>query len=53
MTVPFGSYQDVVMTEDTTPLEPDMVEHKYYARGIGVVYEEDSRAATTGSGWSR
>lgn len=38
--VPFGSYRDMVKTEDTTPLEPGMVEHKYYARGIGMVYEE-------------
>jgi hypothetical protein len=38
--VPFGSYTGLVMTADTTPLEPDMVEHKYYARGIGLVYEE-------------
>ncbi|MGZ8737392.1 MAG: hypothetical protein ACXWW7_09540 [Nocardioides sp.] len=39
-TVPFGSYTGLVMTADTTPLEPDMVEHKYYARGVGLVYEE-------------
>jgi hypothetical protein len=39
--VPFGRYDDVVQTEDTTPLEPGLVEHKYYARGVGVVLEED------------
>ena len=39
--VPFGRYDDVVQTEDTTPLEPGLVEHKYYARGVGVVFEED------------
>jgi hypothetical protein len=35
--VPFGSYADVLMTRDTTPLEPDVVEHKFYARGVGPV----------------
>jgi hypothetical protein len=41
VTVPYGSFQDVVKTKDTTPLEPGLIEHKYYARGIGVVFEED------------
>ena len=35
--VPYGSYTDALQTKDTTPLEPDLVEHKYYARGIGPV----------------
>jgi hypothetical protein len=34
-TVPFGSFSDVLQTKDTTPLEPGLVEHKFYARGIG------------------
>lgn len=38
--VAFGTFQDVLETEETTPLEPDQVERKYYAAGIGVVYEE-------------
>jgi len=38
--VPFGSYDGVLQTEDTTPLEPELVERKYYARGVGVVLEE-------------
>ena len=38
--VPFGSYDRVVKTEDFTPLEPDVVEEKQYAPGIGVVREE-------------
>jgi len=37
-TVPAGSYADVVETEDFSPLEPDIVERKYYAPGIGFVY---------------
>jgi hypothetical protein len=33
-------YDDLVVTEDTTPLEPGLVERKYYAPGTGLVYEE-------------
>jgi hypothetical protein len=40
VTVPFGTFNDMVKTADFTPLEPDVVEHKYYARGIGFVFEE-------------
>jgi hypothetical protein len=35
--VPFGSFEGVLMTRDTTPLEPAVVEHKFYARGLGPV----------------
>ncbi len=37
--VPAGSYHDVLKTKEFTPLEPKLVEHKYYARGVGVVRE--------------
>ena len=29
--VPAGEYDGLVQTADTTPLEPDVLEHKYYA----------------------
>lgn len=35
-----GAYDGVLMTEETTPLEPGLVEHKYYVRGLGLVLEE-------------
>jgi len=35
--VPTGSYRDVVVTEDFTPLETNKVEHKYFAPGVGFV----------------
>jgi hypothetical protein len=35
--VPFGSFDAVLMTKDTTPLEPDVLEHKFYAKGVGPV----------------
>jgi len=41
VSVPYGDYDDVLLTEDTTPLEPDLVQRTYYARGVGVVREAD------------
>ena len=38
-TVPAGSFDDVVTTEDWTPLEPEVVEHKQYAAGVGKIAE--------------
>jgi hypothetical protein len=35
--VPFGKFDHALQTKETTPLEPDVVEHKYYARGVGLV----------------
>ena len=35
--IPYGSFEGVLKTKETTPLEPDLVEHKYYAKGVGVV----------------
>jgi hypothetical protein len=40
VTVPFGSFHDVLVTEEWTPLEPRFLENKYYAPGVGVVFEE-------------
>ncbi len=39
ITVPFGSFENVVQTEDWTPLEPGLREQKYYAPGVGVIKE--------------
>jgi hypothetical protein len=38
--VPFGSFDHAVETKDFTALEPDVVEHKFYVKGIGVVLEQ-------------
>ncbi len=38
---PSGDFSDTLITRETTPLEPDEVELKYYAAGIGLVQEED------------
>ncbi|MBX6342826.1 MAG: hypothetical protein IRY97_10240, partial [Thermomicrobiaceae bacterium] len=37
--VPYGSFDHVLVTKEWTPLEPGVVEHKYYARGVGDVRE--------------
>jgi len=37
VTVPYGTFNNCIMTEEWTPLEPNVVEHKYYASGIGNV----------------
>ena len=38
--IELGSYEDVLVTEDWNPLEPDVVEEKSYAPGIGLIREE-------------
>ncbi len=35
-----GQYREVVVTRDWTPLDPDTVEEKHYARGVGKIREE-------------
>jgi hypothetical protein len=35
--VPFGTFEKCLKTLDTTSLEPDVREHKYYARNVGPV----------------
>ena len=36
-TVPYGSFDDLLVTQESTPLDPKDVENKYYAEGIGFV----------------
>ena len=35
--VPFGYFSRTLMTQDTNPLEPAVMEFKFYARGVGPV----------------
>jgi hypothetical protein len=37
--VPYGTFDDVLQTRNFSPLEPNLVEEKFYARGVGVVLE--------------
>jgi len=41
VTTPLGDFLNVLQTADSTPLEPDVLEHKFYAKGTGLVREED------------
>ena len=46
ITVPFGTFRQALQTKETTPLEPDIVSNKWYARGIGEVAERDLKGGT-------
>jgi hypothetical protein len=35
--VPFRCFNDAMLIEETTPLDPGVIEHKYYARGVGLI----------------
>jgi hypothetical protein len=48
--VPYGSFDSVVKTKDWTPLEPGVVEEKYYAPGMGLVL---TKQVEGGSEWER
>jgi hypothetical protein len=37
--VPAGHYKRAILTREWTPLEPDVLEYKLYARGVGIVME--------------
>jgi hypothetical protein len=40
VTVPYTSSRRALLTEEWTPLEPGVLDHKLYVRGIGTVKEE-------------
>jgi hypothetical protein len=39
--VPFGSFHHVLVTAETTPLEPGFLERKFYVKGVGLVLSVD------------
>jgi hypothetical protein len=39
--VPAGQYEGCLQTADTSGIEPDVLEHKYYAQGVGPVLTID------------
>jgi hypothetical protein len=45
VTTPAVSSQQAMLTEETTPLEPGIVDHKYYVQGIGTVKEQQVAGA--------
>lgn len=40
---PSGEFTDTLITQESSALEPDATELKYYAAGIGLIQEEDLR----------
>jgi hypothetical protein len=44
--VPFGSLDGLLVNKEWTPLEPDVVEEKYYAPGLGLVLEKTVRGGS-------
>jgi hypothetical protein len=57
VTVPYGTYDNCLQTAEWNPLEPGIVEHKFYAAGVGLLRAvavegetgfEDLVAITTG-----
>ena len=49
VSVPFGDFEDVLVTRDWNPLEPEVIEEKWYAPGVGLV-REVKVAGDTGEG---
>ena len=48
-TIGLGTYEDVVVTEDWTPLEPEVIENKWYAPGRRHDRRAPTRPAATGT----
>jgi hypothetical protein len=46
ISVPYGSFTHVLKTKEWTPLEPGVVDNKYYARGVGEVAERTVKGGT-------
>jgi hypothetical protein len=50
ITTPAISSNSAMLTQETTPLEPGVVDHKYYVQGIGTVKEQQVAGAPAGQG---
>jgi len=48
VTTPAVSSNAAMLTKETTPLEPKVVDHKYYVQGIGTVKEQQVAGAPAG-----
>ena len=43
-----GNFENCVKVEETTPLEPDSKEYKYYAAGIGLLQDGSLKLVSHG-----
>jgi hypothetical protein len=48
MAVPAGTFSHVLETQETTPLEPQAKESKYYAAGVGLIQNGDLKLVKYG-----
>jgi hypothetical protein len=48
VSTPAVSSQNAMLTKETTPIEPGVVDHKYYVQGIGTVKEQQVAGAPPG-----
>jgi hypothetical protein len=44
--VPYGTFSNLLKTKDSSPLEPDVVEHKFYLRGVGSILEKEVKGGS-------
>jgi hypothetical protein len=49
VTTPAVTSQQAMLTQETTPLEPRIVDHKYYVMGVGTVLEDTVQGVPPGS----
>ncbi len=49
VSVPYGDFENCLDTKEWSPLEPGAVEHKFYARGVGLVLIEELKGKTVRS----
>ena len=40
ITIPFGTFEGCLIIRETTPVEPNALEYKYHAPGIGLIIDE-------------
>ena len=46
VSVEYGDFDDCLKTKEWTGLDPGVIEHKYYASGVGLVYIEELKGKT-------
>jgi hypothetical protein len=49
VSVPYGDFEDCLVTKEWSPLEPGAIERKFYARGVGLVLVEEHKGKTVRS----
>ncbi len=47
ITVPYGTFENCLKTRETTPLEPDVLEYKFYAPGVGFIQAQTEEGDPT------